>query len=60
MAELTSIAFDEILELSNIQPMTQQNFDRIKDLYPEILFEEQDKYVWILEGIWISSKGKFN
>ena len=60
MAELTSIAFDEILELSNIQPMTQENFDRIKDLYPEILFEEQEKYAWILEGIWISSKGKFN
>lgn len=60
MAKFTSIAFDEILVLSEKQTVTKQDFDRIKELYPEILINEQEKYAWILEGIWVSSNGKLN
>ena len=60
MAKFTSIAFDEILVLSKKQTVTKQDFDRIKELYPEILINEQEKYAWILEGIWVSSNGKLN
>ena len=60
MSEFTSIAFDEILVLSEKQPITQKTFDRIEELYPTILVEEQEKYAWILEGIYVSSNGKLN
>ncbi len=60
MAEFTSVAFDEILEISMKQSVSKQDFERIKELSTNILVTEQVKYAWILEGIWIDSEGKLN
>jgi hypothetical protein len=60
MAEFTSVAFDEILEISMKQSVSKQDFERIKELSSNILVTEQEKYAWILEGIWINSEGELN
>ncbi len=60
MAEFTSVAFDEILEISMKQSVSKQDFERIKELSTNILVTEQEKYAWILEGIWINSEGELN
>lgn len=60
MAEFTSVAFDEILEISMKQSVSKQDFERIKELSTNILVTEQEKYAWILEGIWINSQGELN
>ena len=60
MAEFTSVAFDEILEISMKQSVSKQDFERIKELSTNILVTEQEKYAWILEGIWIDSEGELN
>lgn len=60
MAEFTSVAFDEILEISMKQSVSKQDFERIKELSTNILVTEQEKYAWILEGIWINSAGELN
>ena len=60
MAEFTSIAFDEILKISMKQSVSKQDFEKIKELSKDILITEQEKYAWILEGIWIDSEGELN
>lgn len=60
MAEFTSVAFDEILEISKKQSVSKQDFEKIKELSKDILVTEQIKYAWILEGIWIDSEGELN
>jgi len=51
--KITSIAFEEILELSEQKPMTQKILQQIEALYDEILIDEQIKYAWIMEGIML-------
>jgi len=51
--KITSIAFEEILELSEQKPMTQKILQQIEVLYDEILIDEQIKYAWIMEGIML-------
>ena len=60
MADFTSVAFDEILEISKKQTVSKQDFERIKELSTNILATEEEKYAWILEGIWIDSEGELN
>lgn len=58
--QITSIAFDEIFEISMKPSVSKKDFKKIEELSKDILVTEQEKYAWILEGIWIESEGKFN
>ena len=53
MAEFTSIAFDEIVELSLKTPMTEKILKQISNLSKEIIVDEEIKVVWVLEGIML-------
>lgn len=53
MAEFTSIAFDEIVELSLTTPMTEKILKQIINLSKEIIVDEEIKVAWVLEGVML-------
>ena len=53
MAEFTSIAFDEIVELSLTTPMTEKILKQIINLSKEIIVDEEIKVAWVMEGVML-------
>lgn len=53
MAEFTSVAFDEIVELSLTTPMTEKILKQIINLSKEIIVDEEIKVAWVLEGVML-------
>lgn len=53
MAEFTSIAFDEIVELSLTTPMTEKILKQIINLSKETIVDEEIKVAWVLEGVML-------
>ena len=53
MAEFTSVAFDEIVELSLKTPMTEKILKQIMNLSEDIIVDEEVKVAWVLEGVML-------
>jgi len=51
--EFHTIAFDEIIRLSEIVPMTEKLSKEILDLSKHIITEEQYDFAWVMEGVML-------
>ena len=48
-----SPAFRQIVQLSNIMPMTQERINEMESLSKDLIFYEEEDFRWVMEGVWL-------